>query len=715
MALRVGIDVGGTFTDFLVVRDDGRSDGEQPAAGSLETARVFKTPSTPDDPSRGLLEGLGEIAASYGLTLAELARRIDTIVHGTTVTTNAVLTRTAAKTGLLTTSGVRDALEMRRGVREEQYNNRYTNVAPLVPRHLRLPVGGRLDRNGVEVEPLVEADVVAAAAVLAREGVDAVAICFLHSYADPAHERRAAEVLRERLPGAYLSVSSSLLPAIRFYDRVSTTVLNATVGPKLRGYIDALVRKLDGIGFGGVLRIMQSNGGVVAPEVVRDRAAMTLLSGPAAGPRAGAFYAAIHDLPDCITVDMGGTSFDAALLRGGQPLFVTDGEIERLRLALPMLDIHTVGAGGGSIGWLDEGGLLRMGPQSAGAQPGPACYGRGGERPTCTDADAVLGYLPPAEFAGGRIRLDVEAARRAIETHLARPLGMTVEQAAVGMARVIDANMAAGVRAVTVRRGLDPRELPLVVAGGAGPQHCCAICTELEIPLFLVPRQSSIFCAAGMLMSDLVHDDVRSLPGRLDQIPPGKLNAMIEEMIASLRETLRAEHVAEADMAFSASLDLRYVKQHHEVNVAFPLGAPIEEIDIPARFHREHDRLFGYHLGEQGTPIEVINLRLRAIGRVVPPSFPSLPKGGADASPAKKGMRRVWVPERQAFAEVPVYDADRMRHGMRLDGPAVVDQANTSLFLSAAYGLACDRFGNFVGYRKDRIEALPASVREMIR
>ncbi|MBI2374270.1 MAG: hydantoinase/oxoprolinase family protein [Deltaproteobacteria bacterium] len=703
--LRIGIDVGGTFTDFLVVASaPGR---ESPDDGATW---VVKTPSTPDDPSRGLLEGLSELAQELGMSLPELGRRVETIVHGTTVTTNAVLTRSCAKTGLLTTRGVRDALEMRRGVREEQYNNRYANVVPLVPRYLRLPVTGRLDREGNELEGLVESDILAAAELFEREGVESVAICFMNSYASPTHERRAAAIMRERLPGAYSSVSSTLLPAIRFYDRVSTTVLNAAVGPKLRSYMDALVKRLADIDFRGVLRIMQSNGGVVAPDVVRDRAAMTLLSGPAAGPRAGAYYAAKHGLEDCITVDMGGTSFDAALLRRGEPLFATEGEIERLRLALPMLDIATIGAGGGSIAWIDSGGLLRMGPQSAGADPGPACYGRGGTLPTCTDADAVLGYLPTAEFAGGRIRLDVDAARRAIEQHVARPMTMSVEQAAVGMARVIDANMAAGVRAVSVRRGIDPRELPLVVAGGAGPQHCCAICAELEIPLFLVPRQSSIFCAAGMLMSDLLHDDVRSVPARLDQLGPGRIDELISEMIDAAKKTLRAENVKDSDMEFQPSLDMRYVKQHHEVNVSFPLGAK----DVGQRFHLEHDRRFGYHLEDQGTALEVINLRLRSIGRVQPPKFPELPSSSRDPERARKGARRAYVPETRELTEIPVFDADAMEHGMRLVGPALVDQANTTIFLSAAYGLVVDKFGNFLGYRLDRVGTLPRAVAELV-
>jgi N-methylhydantoinase A len=698
MRLRIGIDVGGTFTDFLVVTDDG-------------SARVFKTLSTPDDPSRALLHGLQEIAEAYGMGVDELSRTVDVIVHGTTVTTNAVLTRNGARTGLLTTHGFRDALEMRRGIREEQYNNRFTNVEPVSPRHLRLPALGRLDRDGKELTALSTEDVLAAAQTFKDEKVEAVAVCFMNAFANPEHEQKAAALLREKLPGVYLSVSSSLLPAIRFYDRVSTTALNSYVGPKLRNYIDALLEKLAGIRFAGILRIMQSNGGVVAPEIVRDRAAMTLLSGPAAGPRAGTFYGSIHGLDDCITVDMGGTSFDAALLQGGQPLFVTEGEVDRLRLALPMLDITTIGAGGGSIGWIDKGGLLRMGPQSAGAKPGPVSYGRGGTEPTCTDADLVLGYLPAEEFAGGRLKLDLPAARAAIETKLAKPLGMTVEEAAVGMARVIDSNMAAGVRAVTVRRGFDPREFPMIVAGGGGPQHCCAICAELEIPLFLVPRQSSIFCAAGMLMSDLIHDDVRSLPSRIDQLPASKLEKLVDEMVASARVTLRTEKVADADMAFQPSLDMRYVKQYHEVNVPFEVGGG----DVVARFHGEHDRRYGYQLSEQKTPVEVINVRLRSIGRTVKPSFPEMKKGGVDASPARKGSRRAWVPERQAFEEVPTYDAEKLQNGMRLSGPAIVDQANTTLFLSAAYDLVCDRYGNYLGYRRDAKDRLPKSIQELLR
>jgi len=692
--MKVGIDVGGTFTDFLITDEDGAS-------------RVAKVLSTPEDPSIGLLSGLAEVAAERGESLDEFAAKIDTIVHGTTVTTNVVITGTGAKTGLLTTEGVRDALEMRRGVREEQYNNRFTNVPPLVPRYLRRPVRGRLDHAGEELEPLVPEDVEAAVEMLAAEGVEAVAICFMNSFANPEHERRAKEIVAERLPDAYLSVSTEVLPSIRFYPRVSTTVLNAYVGPVLRGYLDSLLRRLAATGFAGVLLVMQSNGGVVSPEVARDRAAVTLLSGPAAGPNAGIVFTAGHGYDDCITVDMGGTSFDAALVRGREPETITEGEVNRYSLALPMLDIVTIGAGGGSVAWLDEGGLLRVGPKSAGADPGPVAYGRGGTEPTVTDADLVLGRLTPGFFAGGRMALDRDAARAAIEETLAGPLGLSIEAAAAGIARVVDSNMAAGVREITIRRGFDPREFPMVVAGGAGPNHACAIAAELEMPLFLVPRDSSIFCAAGMLMTDLKHDIVSSLIARLDELGPEDLAAHATELAERGREILTRENVAEDRIRIDTTVEMRYVGQYHEVSLPlFPLT------DLADRFHREHNRLFGYSLAEEGTSLEVINMAARAIGITDKPRMLTGERGGPDSSHAAKGTRAVWLPEDADFREIPVYDGHRLLAGNRIDGPAVLEQMNTTLFVAADFDVVVDDMGSFVVYRRDRPDALPEGLRE---
>jgi len=483
MEYRIGIDVGGTFTDFLLTSEDGSSE-------------IYKVLSTPDDPSIGLMEGLAEMARDKKISLEDFIKKVSTIVHGTTVTTNAVLTRRGAKTGLLTTKGLRDALEMRRGIREEQYNNRYTNVESLVPRYLRYPVKERLDYKGDVVTKLDKSDVLKAASFFKKEGVEAVAICFMNSFTNSQHESVAAKIIKEKLPDCYLTVSSEFLPSIRFYDRISTTVLNSYVGPILSRYLKSLIKKLKDIGFEGILLIMQSNGGVVSPQMAIDRAAVTLLSGPAAGPVAGIEYIAVQDWNDCLTIDMGGTSFDAALIKDRRPLVTTEGEINRLRISLPMLGIVTIGAGGGSIGWIDEGGLLRMGPQSAGSKPGPACYDRGGQLPTCTDADLILGYLDKDFFAGGKIPLNYEKAVKAVKEKIAEPLEMDVVEAAAGMYQVINVNMASGVREVSVKRGHDPREFPLVAAGGAGPVHACLIARELEIPVIIVPRESSIFCHA---------------------------------------------------------------------------------------------------------------------------------------------------------------------------------------------------------------------------
>jgi N-methylhydantoinase A len=692
--VKVGIDVGGTFTDFLVADDSG-------------DVQVGKVLSTPEDPSLGLLNGLEELASERGQSLGEFAGKISTIVHGTTVTTNVVLTRTGAKTALLTTEGVRDALEMRRGIREEQYNNRYTNVPPLVPRALRRPVRGRLDYAGAEIEPLRVEDVEAAVDLLQKEGTEAIAICFMNSFANPEHEQRAAEIVRARLPEAYLSVSTEVLPSIRFYPRVSTAVLNSYVGPVLKRYLESLTRRLREIGFSGVLLVMQSNGGVVSPEVAGDRAAVTLLSGPAAGPSAGITFAEPHGHRDCITVDMGGTSFDAALVRDGQPLTVTEGEVNRHSLALPMLDIVTIGAGGGSKGWLDEGGLLRVGPQSAGADPGPVCYGKGGVEPTVTDADVVLGRLDPAFFAGGRMTLDADAAARAIEERIARPMGISMAEAAAGIARVVDSNMAAGVREITIRRGYDPREFPMVVAGGAGPNHACAIAAELDMPLFIVPRESSIFCAAGMLMTDLKHDVVKSRILRLSEISREDLMAEADALAERGREILRRENVPEGRVQVLVEAEMRYVRQYHEVGL--PL-LPME--DLEERFHAEHNRLYGYSLAEEGTPLELINLRARAIGVTDKPKPRGEERGGSDPAHALKNEREVWVPEESGFRPVPVYDGNRLRFGNRLPGPAVIEQRNTTLFVSGGFDMVVDHVGSFVVYRRGKGDLLPSSVRE---
>jgi N-methylhydantoinase A len=698
---RIGIDVGGTFTDFLLTSEDGSSE-------------IYKVLSTPDDPSIGLMNGLQEMAKAKSLSLKEFIKDVKTIVHGTTVTTNAVLTRRGAKTGLLTTKGVRDALEMRRGIREEQYNNRYTNVEPVVPRYLRFPVEERLDYKGDVITPLKELDVLEASKLFKEEGIEAVAICFMNSFANDIHESRAARIIKEQMDSGpdesspYLTVSSEFLPSIRFYDRISTTALNSYVGPILKSYLKNLTKKLKDTGFEGVLLIMQSNGGVVSPEIAMERAAVTLLSGPAAGPVAGIVYTSVQGYDDCITIDMGGTSFDAALIKDKNPLVTTEGEINRLRIALPMLGICTIGAGGGSIGWVDEGGLLRMGPQSAGSKPGPACYDLGGELPTCTDADLILGYLDKDFFAGGKIPLNYDLAVKAIKDKIADPLGVDVVEAAAGMYRVINVNMASGVREVSVKRGHDPREFPLVVAGGAGPVHAAMISLELEIPVMIIPKESSIFCAAGMLMSDLKHNFVRTYSTRINQIDMKKLRSLFDEMEKEASELLQSEHIPEDSIQHIHSLDMRYVKQYHEVNIEIT-KEELEKGDIESlalKFHPEHNRLYGYSLEEEGTPIELINLRLSSVGKTAKPEFRQEKYNQEDPSRALKKKRQVYLPLKDVFEEVPVYDGHKLGYGNKIEGPALIEQVNTTTFVTPEYNVLCDKYGSYTMYLKTMEEEI---------
>lgn len=685
MAYRIGIDVGGTFTDYLLLDANG---------GTM----AHKVPSTPDDPSRAVLQGLAGLAEAKGASLGRFLGDVDLVVHGTTVTTNAVLTGRTAKTGLLATHGFRDALQMRRGVRESFYDNRFVAPTPIVPRRLRLPVRGRIGVDGAEIEPLSLDDVERAIERFAAQQVEAVAICFLHAYANPGHEEAAARLVAQRLPSAYLSVSARVLPQLRYYERTSTTVLNAAVGPILRRYLDSLQRRLADAGFGGVLRVMQSNGGVTSAQAVTELAASTLLSGPAAAPTAGLAAVAPYGGDRFITVDMGGTSFDAAMVVDGAPSITTNASVNRFALALPTMDIATIGAGGGSIGWIDHG-LLRMGPASAGADPGPACYGRGGAEATCSDANLLLGYLSPDFFAGGRLRLDGQASRDVIERRIAQPLGLDPVRAACGMYHVMNVNMASAIRGISVQKGWDPREFPLVCAGGAGAIHAAMIARELGIRRILVPREASIFCASGMLRSDLKHDFVRSHAVVVaDGTDPAPLVALVDAMLDEASSTLSAEGIAVERRRFALALDLRYLGQYHEVPVEVP-PATLRAGDWAAvrdAFHDRHDRLYGYALREEATPVELVSLRLSAIGGTYKPPQPGEARDGADARHARKGTREVWQPDEDAFAATPVFDGDRLRHGNRIEGPAIVEKTTTTVFVPAGFDLQVDPLGGFL-------------------
>jgi N-methylhydantoinase A len=694
MKYKLGVDIGGTFTDFFLVSNDGE-------------AVMHKTLSTPEDSSIGFITGIKELAEKLSIDEDKFIQSIETIVHGTTVATNTLLTLQGAKTALITTKGMRDALEMRRGIREEQYNNHYQNVTPLVPRYLRLTIDERIDADGNVETPVNESELEDIIEKLKSERVESVAVCLMNSYLNDTHEKQVTEYFRSQLTDVYITASCEVLPSIRFYERVSTTVVNAYIGVVVDKYIASLLEKLDAHNFKGGFSIMQSNGGVVSPEVVRKIPAVTVLSGPAAAPIAGAFYADLLGFDNCITMDMGGTSFDTSMVVNGQCVTSTDGDINRYRIALPSLDIITIGAGGGSIGWVDNGGLLQMGPQSAGSLPGPVCYDREGEEPACTDADLLLGYLDADFFAGGKYKLNKNKASKELEKKLTIPLDLSIIETAAGMYRVINMNMAQGVRQVSVERGYDPREFLMIVAGGAGPIHAGEICRELEIPMFVVPNVASIFCATGMLLGDLKHDYVRSYITRFSHIDKTFFLNLYDEMKQESLDTLAQEGISDNQTEFLPTLDLRYVGQYHEV----PLQVNMDDIfsfnldKIKKEFHREHNRQFGYSLEEEGTELEIINVRLRAIGVTEKPnSFAKMDESDPVKNPdfALKSKREAYVPELDELKEIHVYDGDKLTGKYTIEGPAIIEQINTTIFLGETYDCDTGIGGSFIVYNREK-------------
>lgn len=683
----LGTDVGGTFTDFLLV-DESSSD-----------YIVHKTPSTPADPSVGLMEGIDQIAERLGQSRRDLLSEVSLIVHGTTVATNAVLTERGAKTGLLTTEGFRDILEMRRGVRSRRhlYDNKYVAPPPLVSRDRREPVSERVDIDGSLLQPLDEQQLEAAAVRLRERGVEAVAICFMHSYANPVNEQRARELAEKLLPDAFVTCSSEALPQMRLFERVSTSVLNSYVGPVVKRYTENLVTQLAEGSFAGALLVMQSNGGVATSDKVVRLPATILLSGPAAGPVAGLEHVRQRGGDSCIVVDMGGTSFDASLVKDGAVQLTQESEINRQKVALPTTHIHTIGAGGGSIGWLDDGGLLRVGPQSAGADPGPVAYGRGGTEPTVTDADLVLGYLNPDYFLGGRMALTAERAEMAIEERLARPLGIDVVEAASGMYEVVNLAMAAGTKDISVQRGYDPREFALVVAGGAGPVHAASIALELEMSTVVVPRLSPIMCAAGMLLADLRHDFVRNYNASWADLDAVDARQNLDEMAADGLAALSAEGVSPDAQEVLAAADMRYAGQHHEVAVSFSPGdldSSKGREQILQRFHARHEELYGF--SSPDGEVHVLSLRLTCLGRRDKLSLAGLTPGGGSQRAEPKTTRDVYSPSARRVQPTRVFDGDAMRAGQVLQGPAVVEEPTTTVFVPDEFELTLERSGSFV-------------------
>ncbi|MBW1768928.1 MAG: hydantoinase/oxoprolinase family protein, partial [Deltaproteobacteria bacterium] len=641
----IGVDTGGTFTDLICVDEAGES-------------IIVKTPSTPADPSVAIMDGLQGMATKMGKDLKGLLGDVTRICHGTTVSTNTVLTWTGAKVGLLCTKGFRDTLGIRFGIRETPYNYTIPAPKPLAPRYLRMPIEERVKWNGEVVTPLNEAEVRKACRYFKEQGVEAVVVGFVWSFKNPSHEQRAVEICREELPDLYVCGSCDVQPEVREYWRISTATLNAYVGPNLSRYLKKLVQTLNEVGFEGQLLITQSNAGVIFPEIAIEQAVRTILSGPACAPAAAAYLASPLNLKDLITIDMGGTSLDVCLIKGGQPWMTLETAVAGVyHLKLPLLDVHTIGAGGGSIAWLDKMNVLHVGPQSAGADPGPACYGKGGTEPTSTDADLLLGYLNPDYFLGGEMSVDIKLARKAVKEKIADPLGMDVIDAAKAIRKIIDHGMSDAISQVSVERGEDPRKFTLVAAGGAGPVHVASLAKPLGIKQVLISRSSSIFCALGSIIADLRHDLARSVVCKTGEVKVGMLNEAFREMKAVGDQYLEREGIIPSDRYYKKSIDMRYKGQFHEVELPISeADVSKEEIDhIVEDFHKRHEELYAYR---DVVETEMINLRLAAYGKVVVPARKRMDSGAGDVSTWIKGKRDIYFEEKYGFVPTTIYDGD---------------------------------------------------------
>ncbi len=674
---RIGVDVGGTFTD-MVLRD---------AAGAV---RIFKAPSVPADPSEGVLGVLRLAAQQLDLPLSALLRDCALFVHGSTVATNTILEKKGAKVGLLTTEGFRDSLEIRRGIRENQWDHRAPFPEVLAPRYLRLPVRGRIAADGTELAPLEAVDVHAAAKVFNEEGVESVAVCLFNSFLDGVHERAAGAALARSWEGKWISLSSEVMPTMGEYERSSTAVVNAYIAPKVTSYLSALDQQLRQLGLPRSLLLLQSNGGAVSVDQVASRPVMLVLSGPAAGVGALKGCAAPGEAANLISMEIGGTSCDVMVMAKGEVPVADELTIDGYHLTTPSVEIHTVGAGGGTIAWVDDAGLLHAGPQGAGARPGPAAYGLGGDNPTVTDAQLVLGRLRPGPLAGGAVTLDARLAHQAIEAKLAKPLGLTVEEAAAGVIRLLEQNLLHAVERLSIERGHNPAAFTLVAAGGAGPMHGAAVARSLGCKRALLPRAAGAFCAMGMLQSDVRQDYMHVFLADLDKLDRAELEAGFAELERRACAALGRDGFANGSAVLSREIDLRYDGQQWPVRVA--LGAAFDAAAARRTFEAEHQRLFG-HI-QPGGRLSITALRVvgRGLLHWTPPAAPS-----AQASaPKARERRKVWIDPRDGWRDVPVYDGADLRPGCQLDGPLLVEERTTTAFVGPRDRLEVDPRDDFL-------------------
>lgn len=679
MAWRIGIDSGGTFTDVCLFDD---------ATGMVA---VWKVPSTPDDPSRAIARGTQEGVERVGASPADIAY----FGHGTTVGTNALIQHRGVRTGLITTEGFRDLIEIGRQKRPDLYDLQADKAPPLVTRDLRFGVPERVRHDGTVETPLDEEAVRQAARALKAEGVKAVAIGFLYGFVRPEHEEAAKRIVTEEFPEAFICASHEVAPEFREYERISTTVVNAYLGPVMQGYIRRLADRLKELGLAATPHLTQSNGGVIGFDMAARLPVRTVLSGPSTGVVAAQAIGAMIGIPSLITFDMGGTSSDVALLDDGEAKLASEANVHGYPIKAPMLDIHTVGAGGGSLAAIDSGGLLKVGPRSAGADPGPVCYGRGATEPAVTDANVVLQTLNPTHLLGGRMPIDQSLSKQAIG-RLADELGLDLMATAQGIISVVTANMAKAIRVISVQRGHDPRDYALVAFGGAGPLHAARLARELDMKRIVVPRNPGIGCALGLLLTDLRANFATTRLATLSEALLPDMAGIFVALQEQADHWFAEEGVASADRRLKRTADLRYHGQNYELAIDVPDG-PITPATIAALaegFAAAHKRLYGFVA--EGEAVQLVTYRVEAVGLVPKAAFRPEPDAGPDASHAVIGSREVWFPEAGGFVACPIYDRDKLKSGNRFTGPAIVEQMDSTTVLLPGMTAAVEPYLNLI-------------------
>ncbi|RKF12677.1 hydantoinase/oxoprolinase family protein [Roseovarius spongiae] len=673
--VEIGVDIGGTFTD-VVCRAPG------------EALRVMKVPTTRDDPSKAVLEAAQKLSEEWGVAAADVSR----FVHGTTVATNAVLERKGPKTGLLTTAGFKDILEIGRQIRHTLYAAILEPEEPgyLAPGALRREIAERVAEDGSVIEPLDDQSVRDAAAKLVADGVETIAICYLFSFVNPDHEQRTAEIIREEYPDLALSLSCEVDPAFREYERTVVTAFDAYIKPVIDRYLNNLEAGLAEIGVPAPLQIMQSRGGIASSKVARQRPVRLFLSGPAAGVIGAQMVGESADMSDIISVDIGGTSSDIALIRAGEPLIRPEGQVAGYDIRVPMVDVNAIGSGGGSIAWIDSAGGLRVGPHSAGSEPGPACYGRGGEEATVTDASIVLGYLDPDYFAGGTLRLNPDLSFKVIEEKVAKPLGLTVEQAALGIHQVVNTQMTEGIRLVSIRQGYDPREFALLPLGGAGGIHAAALATELGISRIVVARHPGVLSATGLLSAPIEHETSAAFAQPIAELSLPDTRATLKELDERCSELMKNENVRAEDVEIRYFADVCYVGQSHYLEIPLTLDGDVAG-KLYDGFREAHNRIFGH---AAKSPAQIVNLRAihRAGGERVLDDI-SADRVGA---PSQKGTRDIIVQGHEGRLKAAIHDRELIAPDTRIDGPAILEQSDTTTVVPPGWNVRALKDGNLL-------------------